>query len=287
MIIFRLSTNLKQHFQNLILKRFAHANVKGMTKRRFFSMKKHLVYLLFITLMAPVIFGARPQFEPFDYPDHPVITPGFQGDLDRSYVLHPELYWDGDQFRMYYTGVDSLGISRILLALSDNVVDWTPAGIVLEPLSGTFDKDGVSAPDILNVDGKYHLYYTAETGGWLQIAHVSSVDGFDFSGPRTLVLGPSYNHKRFDAISVANPSVVYHNDSFHMVYRGYDGSPWRRLGLAISPDGVDFSRVLSHSDTGAIFGRGPYGFDDGGTDEPEIWIGQDNTIRMLYTSLHY
>lgn len=242
---------------------------------------------LILLLVIPVTQGRRPQFDPFYYPEHPVITPGFQGNLDSSYVKHPELFWDGANFRIYYTGIDWMGVSRILLALSDNLVDWTPAGIVLEPGGDTFDKDGVSAPEIIKVDGIYHLYYTASNGQWFQIAHVSSSDGFDFSGQRNIVLGPSYNSERFDSIGVGNPSVIHHNDMFHMIYRGYDGSPWRRLGLATSSDGLEFSRLIVDHDRGAVFGRGPKGFDDGGADDPEIWLGNDNSVRMLYTSLHY
>jgi predicted GH43/DUF377 family glycosyl hydrolase len=253
-------------------------------------MKKLLSFLLLFFLLSAsssTLYGGRPRFELVPYPPEPLITPGFQGDIDSQGVLSPELLWDGHFIRLYYTAVDSNNVERIALAVSTDLLIWEPAGVVLEPREGTFDQDGVSSPELVVIDGAYHLFYTASSSGWNRIAHVSSPDGFQFSDKRTIVLEPSYDTDRFDSIGVSSPSILYQDSVFYLMYRGHDGSPWRRLGLATSHNGFDFDRKNGNAEQGAFFGRGRHGFDDGGADDPEIWLGSDGTVRMLYTSLHF
>jgi len=239
-----------------------------------------------LILVATNSYAAR--FELVDFPLEPVLTPGFQSPFDSRAVLDPELFWDGQLIRLYYTAVDDEDIHRIALAVSNDLTTWTPGGVILEPKDGTFDEKGVSTPDIVYAAGRYHLYYTGTSpSGWQQIGHVSSLDGLVFTNTRSIVLGPSYQNGSFDLIGVSEPSVVFQNNLFQMTYRGHDGGYYWRLGLARSRDGLQFDRVVTSSDMGAIYGRGPHGFEDGGAGQPEIWIGNDNDVRMLYTSLHY
>lgn len=252
-------------------------------------MKTTIITALFsaIVYFSVPISAQLPRFELVDYPDGPVIIPGFQGNMDNQAVLDPDVIWDGNRVRIYYTAVDALGVKRIMLATSSDLVNWRPEGIALAPQPGTFDSDGVSAPDIIYIDGQYHLYYTAESMGLKQIAHVQSENGFSFSRLRTITLTPSYNEQQFDSIGVSDSSTIYSNGLYQMLFRGHDGTPWWKIGLAISTSGTHFDRIIGGVELGSNFGKGPHGFDDGGAEDPEIWIDDENHIRMLYTSLHY
>ncbi|MBN1297132.1 hypothetical protein JXA80_10160 [bacterium] len=235
----------------------------------------------------PSVHAQAPRWELVYYPNGPVITPGFQAPWDTNGVEDPELLWDGMEFRLYYTAIDALGVQRIAAATSRNLLEWTPRGIILEPRAGTFDRDGVSDPDVLRVGSQYILFYTATNYEWRQIARVDSPDGYHFTGNRDVVLTGSFNGNRFDYLGAGEPSVIYSGGMYQLVYRGFDSNVWWRLGLALSEDGFHFLSISSSLERQAIFGRGPHGYDDGGAGEPEIWSGNANDIRMLYTSLHY
>ncbi|HPQ39495.1 MAG TPA: hypothetical protein PLV45_03905 [bacterium] len=249
---------------------------------------KTVIIFLAVLGLSVSIHAQNPRFELVHYPDAPILTPGFQHPFDTHGVADPELVWDGTAFRLYYTATGSDDVLRIAVATSGNLMDWTAGGVVLEPAPDTFDRDGVSDPDIVKVGDRYHMYYTARSANWKYIARVSSGDGFQFDSTRRIVLGPSFKQERFDFLGVGEPSVIYQNGVYQMMYRGFDTSVWWRLGLAISADGAQFTRILQDEEFGANFGRGPHGFDDGGAGEPEIWISDSgNDVRLLYTSNHY
>jgi len=250
--------------------------------------RKYILSFLIILGIAAPMYSQAPRFELVHYPDAPLIIPGFQAPYDSLGVADPELLWDGNAFRIYYTATGTDGELRILAALSRNLMDWQPLGVILEPEPGSFDRNGVSDPDVLQVGDQYHLYYTGRSHGWKQIGRISSDDGIHFSGPRQMVLGPSFSNEHFDYLGVGESSVIYQDGHYFMMFRGFDNSAWWRLGLAISTDGIRFSRILNPSEFGANFGRGPHGFDDGGAGEPEIWTdNHGNDVRLLYTSNHY
>lgn len=245
------------------------------------------IIFIILTLAVSPVFSQAPRWHLEQYPQGPVIVPGFQAPLDSLAVADPEIYWDGDWFRLYYTGTGDDNINRILLAGSRDLLTWYPGGVVLAPTPGTFNEDSVGDAEIIVDSDVFTLYYTATRSGWSQIARIDSSHGYSFQGPGDIVLSASYRANSFDAIGVGEPSVVISDGIHQMMYRGYDGTNWYRLGVALSEDGHLFNRVINPDDFGANFGLGPHGFDDGGATEPEIWLGNDNGVRLLYTSLHY
>lgn len=249
---------------------------------------RYLLIVLISIVSSGLIYAQTPRFQLVHYPDAPVLVPGFQHPFDTFGVEDPELFWDGHVFRMYYTATGTDGIQRIAAATSGNLMDWTPRGVVLAPEPGSFDRSGVSDPSLVQVNNVYHLFYTARNHDWKSIGRVSSMDGFNFENDRTVVLRPSYDSSRFDYLGVGEPSVIYQDGVFQLMYRGFDASIWWRLGFAISNDGIHFTRILEQDEYGANFGLGPHGFDDGGATEPEIWTDNNgNDVRLLYTSNHY
>ncbi|MBN2054426.1 hypothetical protein JW905_05865 [bacterium] len=219
-----------------------------------------------------------------------ILAPGFGGWYDIGGVMDPELLWDGSLLRLYYTAVDAQGVSRIALAVSTDAVEWSPYGVVLGPGSaGTFDSAGVAAPDLVVEPSGYTMHYTAMVNGWRSVGRIKSSDGLGFDRsvhPAGQVLAASMDSASFDWLGVSDPTVVRIGGYDIMMYEGHDGSKWKRLGLAYAADADDFNRVSGTEGEGAVFGRGPHGFDDGGALEPELLL-VNGEIRLFYTSLHY
>lgn len=244
--------------------------------------------VLFLTL---IFAGAVPVMGRFvALNDGPVIPVGFAGEIDAGGVRQPEIVWDGQYVRLYYTAIDAEGVRRIALAVSQDLAHWIFVGVVMEPgAGGDFDSDGVWGPSVLLRDGIYELFYTGSSNGFYSIGRALSSDGLTFypSNDGQPVLDPSWNPETFDFQGVANPSVIEKDGVWVMLYEGFDSSVWKRVGLAVSSDGNRFLRIRGEDGSGSVLGKGPHGFDDGGALEPELSLTAGGEIRLVYTSLHY
>ncbi len=251
-------------------------------------MIKKWIYLLIVLGFIPGGVSSGISLIPWSH--NPVIFPGFSGDADLNGVSDPDILYDGEMFRIYYTAIDSAGQKQIALAISQDTLSWLPVGIVLEPgPEGSFDDDDVWGPAVIQTAGRFVLYYSGSSGSEISIGRIESTDGHLFSReitPAFQVLAPSHEIDRFDSQGVSDPSVVQYAGWTVMMYEGHSTDIWHRLGISVSPDGIHFSRIDGEEGSDSIFGRGSHGFDDGGALEPELWI-QDGDIRLFYTGLHY
>ena len=247
-----------------------------------------LIILIISTLAIPVTQG----FVVFTaLNDAPAVSPGFGNEWDANGVSDPDPFWDGEIMRLYYTATGADSVQRIALATSTDLIAWTFRGIAWEPQGdGAFDDGSVYGPSVVHNGSQFELYYTGCSGVCRpHIGKVVSDDGTnyyrtaEFSDP---LLGPSDEDGLFDAIGVGHPSVVYDNGYYLMMYQGFDGTVWKRLGAAQSEDGLVFQPIYGDAGKGAVFGLGPHGFDDAGALEPEITLVEGD-IRLFYTSLHY
>ena len=108
---------------------------------------------------------------------------------------------------------------------------------------------GLNATDIQAANPS--IVYDYENSRWL-IYFFANVDG-----PETYVaesrdlLSVKYISKAiprggpgsFDELSAHKANVVYHNDKFYAFYAGDDVSGRRRIGLAVSDDGISFTKM--------------------------------------------
>jgi hypothetical protein len=258
-----------------------------MVFRRF---TVRLFSFLLILITATVPLHAKENWPFIPLTQTPVIAPGFGGSVDAGGVEDPDILWDGHRLKLYYTAIDRDGVHRIALATSSNAVDWDYQGIVWNPGDGgIFDQNGVSGPSVVQTAEGYEMYYTGDSNAFYTIGAAVSEDGVTFArqqGTTGPVLGPSWNPDRFDYLGTGHPSVILDQNARIMMYEGYDGRIWGHLGLAVSPDGKSFLRIQGRDQNGAVLGRGPHGYDDGGGLEPELVVA-DEEIRLLYTTLHY
>ena len=222
-------------------------------------------------------------------------------------------------YRMWYvgTGPAPLQERRIGYAVSPDGIAWTRVpgnaggGAVFagSGVPGAFDQAGVSTMSIIRVGAIYRMYYTGFSDPYTiaGIGLAESADGSTWTrvpGPAGggAVLRHSGDPAQFDTTYIVAPSVLLDRASpaapcegnrtsglcYRMWYEGVRTSPSYRfsIGYALSPDGVNWTRVSTYGD-GSIFGPGTFGtFDDNNVGVP--FVMKDGAIyRMWYEANGY
>ncbi len=141
---------------------------------------------------------------------------------------------------------------------------WTRLAAPIRTAGGTVDgliEAVVADPDVLVDDGgTWHIYYQGSRATQLgmdleqmMIVHGSSADGVSWTIDDSPSLTAPGDPTAWDATHSETPSVVYDPSAdpgteYKMYYTGAGmdhpmGFPWYQLGVAISSNGVDFSRL--------------------------------------------
>jgi len=220
----------------------------------------------------------------------------------------------GTCYRMWYVGTENppLDVRRIGYAVSPDGLSWTrvpgaaSGGAVFEGsgVSGSFDNAGVSTMSVIKVGTTFRMYYTGFT-------NISTIDGIGMAQSTNgtswtrvagnlaggAMLRASGDPNQFDTSYIVAPSLLVDQAStiapceggrtsgtcYRMIFEGVRSSPsYRfRLGLALSPDGISWTRVSNFAD-GSIIETSPLGaFDDGSIGVPVI-IKDGAIYRMWY-----
>ncbi|HOZ48294.1 MAG TPA: hypothetical protein PLO37_06210 [Candidatus Hydrogenedentes bacterium] len=134
-----------------------------------------------VTIDRATLDGWATPFRGWHYhPDH-VVPPSPGDGLGFQMVDCPLVWQHGDQWRMFYTGFDGQGY-QTALAVSDDLVHWTPKGLAMGfGAPDTFDHGGVAFCALLfdsydlkagrrlkRYDGKYWALYSCypKQGGY-------------------------------------------------------------------------------------------------------------------------
>lgn len=101
--------------------------------------------------------------------------------------------------------------------------------------------------------------------------------------PHNPILRPNPGND-WEAKVVLNPAAVYEDGMFYLYYRaaGHDKNHLIHIGLATSPDGVNFTRTSNKP----ILSPQPGGFDGGCTEDPRI-VTIDGVMYMTYAYRTY
>ena len=182
-------------------------------------------------------------------------TDGLTWESDHNSVLEPDQEWnalsikpgsvvanDDGSFTLWYTGSDG-GLERIGQAVSSNGLTWSLLDGAKDPWifeagsPGSFDDSAVADPQVLVIDSRTHLWYSAFDGDTWSIGYAFSDNGGQtWSRP----VGPASEDTRsvlkgvagsFDQNSVRYPVVVSTENGFQMLYTGQDAAI-ERVGLA-------------------------------------------------------
>lgn len=113
---------------------------------------------------------------------NPVLRVGAT-DSDALGVYRPGVLFDGETYRMWYTGVGDDGVNRIGLATSVNGIDWVrdPDSPILDVGdSEAWDATAVMEPAVIldRPNATYHLWYTGEGEEVRRIGHATAKAGY-------------------------------------------------------------------------------------------------------------
>ncbi|NJN16885.1 MAG: hypothetical protein HC822_11770 [Oscillochloris sp.] len=178
--------------------------------------------------------------------------------------------------------VDGVSWERYAIVLAGSAISgrfdssWLSNPSVIKDVSGgagdpCFDQAGVASGESC-----YRIWYTATTNSsTFAVGGAVSADGvtwFRVNGPNVLapyqqsMLAPSSNPVRFDSRGLVAPYVIKDRATtaapctgvttgdtcYRMWYEGWGVNGAFRIGYATSPDGIEWNRVYSSRDDGAI-----------------------------------
>ena len=197
---------------------------------------------------------------------NPVLRPTAATVGDGDSVDDPTVAKVGSTYVMWYSGTAEDGSGpAIFTATSPDGVAWTRANAgqpVLKGTPGTFDADGVYAPDVVydptDVAAPYRMYYSGRSGAFGGIGYATSVDGItwlEYKGAAGLIQTPVVDHGppgSADSFTAADPSVLKDGSVWKMWYTG-DDSNKKRIAYATSIDGITWAKggkVIAPEDAG-------------------------------------
>jgi hypothetical protein len=172
-----------------------------------------------------------------------VLERGPAGAWDEKSVYAPYVKRVGQEYWMWYAGVDKSGRTSIGLATSKDGLSWTrwKDNPVLTPgEKGTFDDLGVSHPAVLHHGGTFHMWYSGFTGGASSsrparsyIAQATSPDGKRWTRSSAPLWYPD---KDFEGNGAAfAPEVVLDGDRVLLFYTGLNAKSEPAIGLTRCP----------------------------------------------------
>ncbi len=199
---------------------------------------------------------------------------------DSQAMGSPIVIADGAAFKMWYDGLDPLGVRRIGLATSSNGIAWTKhsSNPVLTGTPGKWDEGTANEPAVLKDGSTLKMWYTHEG---FEMGYATSFDGIEWIKlPDAPILRPGTSGD-WDASDISDPFVIKASGTYTM---WYEGSPGFGIGCATSSDGIDWTKCAENpvleptpgswdedrvSDAAVVFDGSTYhmwyrGFDFGG-----------------------
>ncbi len=208
----------------------------------------------------------------------PVLARGAPGEWDSVDTLNPAIAKRGSNYFNCYSGFDGR-VWRTGLATSEDGLRWRKYGSILSPDPQTWEGGYIAANGALVDTGNEFLYwYQAGPKGRPRIGLARSTDARIWRKHGAAVLGTG-PRGAWDEVAVADPYVIRVGGAFYVFYLGQDRARRQRLGVARSPDGVDWEKLR----TNPILELGDAGsFDESGLGEPAVWAA-GGYYWMLYS----
>ena len=115
---------------------------------------------------------------------------------------------------------------------------------VLEPgPRGSWDERGVADPYVIRIGEIYYMYYLGQDRARRQrLGLARSFDGVTWTKLRSNPVLELGQNGAFDEGGLGEPAVWESHGRYWMLYTGRDRKEYRRIGLAISDDGVHWER---------------------------------------------
>jgi predicted GH43/DUF377 family glycosyl hydrolase len=222
----------------------------------------------------PPVPGPQPRAFVWDVAPQPVLGRGPAGAWDAGDVLNPSVVRFRDRYWNFYSGYDGR-TWRTGAAESAGGVSWVKRGAVLSPEGWEGAYIAANGTTLVRGGELLHWY---QAGDPVRIALARSSDGLAWRKHPQPVLLPGPRGS-WDERGVADPWVVEAGGRLVLYYLGADRARRQRLGVAVSSDGVAWTKyrgnpVLELGERGA--------FDENGLGEPAVWAAH-GAYWMLYT----
>jgi predicted GH43/DUF377 family glycosyl hydrolase len=176
---------------------------------------------------------------------NPILVSGNPGDWDEEAVTQPYILRIDNGYRMWFVGAMSGWTSpRIGYATSSDGITWTKYGgnPVLDLDPGSWEETEVATPWVLYDSGTYKMWYTGQDStGRYAIGYATSSGGIAWT---RCISNPvlSGDVGTWDENGVLGGSVLLDGKVYRMWYFGKDGSGIDRIGYAMSPDGINWTK---------------------------------------------
>ena len=190
-----------------------------------------------------VTWGVPINYSWIDYINNPLIVP-VGNTYDNLGVAQPVVIYDSGLYKMWYHGLGRVDgqpwKTYVMYKESVDGINWTtfPNPVVF-PGSNTWDSKSVSPGAVIKENGLYHMYYNGysdEYANW-HIGLATSVDGINWTKqPQPILLG-TYGWE----YQIGPTAIVKINGTYLLYYTGRN-VPQYKIGVAISTDGINFTR---------------------------------------------
>lgn len=220
-------------------------------------------------LLEPSWVNSEVNIEVDELLESPVLEQGVAGEWDDTDCLNPSVIWYNNQYYNYYSGYDGETWSTGL-ATSEDGINWEKYENNPVLYVGQDDLDNMyiaANGSAIVIDEKVYYYYHGENEEGAYISLAISEDGKNFVKNEMPVLVFSEESGSWDSNGVADPYVIEFNGKYYMYYLGMNDVYIQRLGVAISEDGINWTKSSSNP----ILDVGSYGtFDMNGLGEPSV-----------------
>jgi len=177
-------------------------------------------------------------------------------------------YFGGDQSRTKLGSFEVKGLQlRPGCAVSGDGLNWVRLegphrGAFLDTgAPGRFDMAVVGWPTVLRcADGTWRMYYHGldmMRGGVFVVGLAESGDGLSWERRGEVLAAGAPG--AFDEKGAATRHVIRHGSDYLMFYEGVAADGHRSMGLAVSGDGVHFTREPGPEPDGSVFAHAPSG----------------------------
>lgn len=216
-------------------------------------------------------------------PANPVFEPTVDNkNWDGVTVEDPDLLYEDGTFRMFYAGHNEYQWEKkqIGVASSSTGDDWTrdAANPVLSPDPEGWHNRSVQNPAVVFKDDAYHMIFDGsdEEDGWVGIGYAKAESLSEWQEPSpdpVIGLGEPGSWREEH---VADPSLVYHDGTFHLYYAGRRDNTWR-IGHATT---TDFESIEQDPDNPVVGPEGNLGHYKH-TNDPNV-IHDGERYHMLF-----
>ncbi len=213
--------------------------------------KKHYLKVVFCIILLALIFktNAQASSDWQKYPSNPVFTA--LGGWDGNDAINPSVVKTTNTYIMYYTGNNGAGWRIGYAYSSDGINNWTASSNYVIPVGSSdgWEKETATPTVLIDKNGVYNMWYTStDTSHWsygldrFRIRNAVSTDGgaawTPDSGWELEGTAGKWDEGGLDR----GRAIVIKDGTYYMIYAGTGSDLNFKLGLATSPDGVNWTK---------------------------------------------